>query len=95
MGRSSGQDWGRLVSEQSGSGETIKSFCARRGLNQYTFKKNKYALQQAAAVAPGFIELREQQPVIRVKLRNGRELELSGGFNEVELQRLVRVLETC
>ncbi len=88
--------WQELIKEHETSGLTIEEFCLRRGVNKYTFKKRKYAKERAAPRGPaGFIEVTRRAATLSVKLKNGRSIEVSPGFNESEVQKLVRVLESC
>lgn len=95
-------NWERLISEQQTSGETIDKFCDKRGLSRYTFKKRKYSGgTDAVARKPQirgdkFRELVQVSAMsLAVKLRNGRVLEIGSGFNESEVQRLIKVVEGC
>lgn len=89
-------DWKEMIAEQLASGETIEEFCASRGLNKYTFRSQKYrAARNGRAGGADFFEIRSDGVALRIKLRNGREVEVGTGFNEKELRRLVGVLESC
>jgi hypothetical protein len=89
-------NWSELIREQKVSGSTIEDFCASRGLNKSTFKKRKYGVvKKAKVLANEFIELPRRASVLNIKLKNGRTLEISGGFSESDVQRLIRLLESC
>ena len=89
-------NWTQLISEQKASGQTIDDFCMSRGVNKYTFKKRKYkAAVKVNGVGEEFIEIRREMSVLNVKLKNGRTLEIRGGFNEGEVRRIIRLLELC
>jgi hypothetical protein len=90
------RNWEQLISEQPMSGKTIEDYCASRGVNPYTFKKRKYAMgKKPKDGASEFIEIGRRVSVLNIKLKNGRILEVGSGFNDSEVQRLIRVLETC
>ena len=90
-------NWGQMILEQKGSGETIDDFCLSRGINKYTFKKRKYAVVDKPKDRSGdnFIEIPRRAGVLTVRLTSGRVLEVSGGFNDAEVQRFIRLLESC
>jgi len=89
-------NWEQLISEQAMSGETIEAYCASRGVNHYTFKKRKYAIvRKPQERADEFIEIGHRVSVLTIKLKNGRVLEVGSGFNDSEVQRLIRLLESC
>ena len=89
-------NWEKLISEQRASGKTIDEFCAGRGVNKYTFKKRKYGVvSKAKARTDEFIEIPHRVSALNIKLKNGRILEISSGFNDSEVQRLIRLVESC
>lgn len=88
--------WAELITEQKVSGKTIEDFCASRGLNKYAFKKRKYgAVRKAKTSGNEFIEVRRQATNLNIKLSNGRMLEICSGFNDSEVRRVIRLLESC
>lgn len=93
MGRE--PDWERLIREQQTSGMRMEDFCRARGINKHTFKNRKYGRKSRAIAETKFIEVSRHPTPLSVKLRNGHTLEISPGFNESELLKLIRVLETC
>lgn len=94
--RTNEPNWGALISEQGLSGETIDEFCMNRGVNKYTFKKRKYGSANKAKVdLSEFIEIPRGVASLNIKLKNGRILEVSSGFNESDVHRLIKLLESC
>ena len=88
--------WEQLIQEQRTSGKTIEEFCANRGVNKSTFKKRKYGIgKKPTDLVKEFIEVPRRTATLSVKLKNGRILEISSGFNESEVHRLIRLLESC
>ena len=89
-------NWEQMISEQRLSGETIEEYCASRGVSQYTFKKRKYAVvRKPKERATEFIEIARRVSALNIRLKNGRMLEVGSGFNDSEVQRLIRLLESC
>jgi len=91
-------DWVGLIQEQTTSGQTIDAFCAERGLKRHTFNKHKYARGVAKrGLAPVFHEVARPGlgRSLNIHLKNGRRIEVGKDFNASEVQRLVRVLESC
>lgn len=89
-------NWDQLIEEQKTSGARIDEFCLSRGLNSHTFKKRKYGrAKMPGSKSSNFIEVTRVSSTLSVKLKNGRVLEISRGFNEREVQSLIRVLEAC
>ena len=94
--KASEPNWGQMILEQRASGETINDFCQSRGLNNYTFKKRKYSVKSKGQLSgASFIEIPRGGSPLMIKLKNGRSLEVGGGFNEAEVSRLIRLLESC
>lgn len=88
-------NWEELIKEQVASGERIQDFCSRRGVNKYTFKKRKYGAASKAIEVGRFKEISRAEANYKIVLSNGLEVEVSGGFNASEVERLVRVLKSC
>ncbi len=89
-------NWSELITEQSVSGMTIEDFCSSRGVNKYTFRKRKYGVVRKPKLSGNeFIEVPRRATALNIKLKNGRTLEISSGFNDSDVQRLIRLLESC
>lgn len=93
----SGREWERLFTEQSRSGMTMREFCESRGINYSTFKNRRYRLTGGSSSKVEIVEISRPpvKAVATVVLPNSRRLELTSGFDEVELKRLIAVLESC
>ena len=98
------QKWGKLISEQVGSGQTISAYCRQRGVNRQSFFAWKKRLSQPEAVK--FVEVRVAKAgaipaepaggtaTIEVRLKNGRSLLVAPGFDANHVRSLLMVLET-
>jgi transposase-like protein len=96
--------WRGLVSEQSQSGQTVKSFCHDRGLRDSLFYDWKKRIREGEAAK--FVEARVMgpkaqvrpapghSPAIEIRLSKGRSLFVEAGFDASHLRALLAVLET-
>ena len=95
--------WRELHLEFSKGTQKAREFCAERGINYYTFMgwRGVFGKQKKQGTERGLF--RELPPVwtpeslatYGVRLRSGRTLELTGGFVESEVRKLIEVLESC
>ena len=94
--------WGKLISQQAKSGQTVAGFCQVRGLCAPHFFAWKKKLSQAGAVK--FVEVRvaattptvrvENAGAIEVQLHHGRSLRVGPGFDAAHLRAVLAVLES-
>jgi hypothetical protein len=94
--------WGKLVSQQAKSGQSVASFCRERGLCAPHFFAWKKRLTQA--VAQKFVEVQVAvpaatvarvgpDPAIEIRLENHRGVLVRPGFDAEHLQAVLAVLE--
>jgi hypothetical protein len=94
--------WRALISEQSGSGQTIVAFCRERGLTTSQFYTWRNRLQ--ATAAEQFLEVQvvkaparpipSNQGAIEIRLAEGRRILVEPGFDAEHLRAVVAALET-
>jgi len=93
--------WRGLVSEQAGSGQTVKAFCRERGLCRPYFFVWKKRLEKDRPAK--FLEVRvtEHKPSatddssVEIRLRNGRSLMVRPGFDAGHVRALLAVVEAA
>jgi|SRR5437016_3494855 len=94
--------WGRLVSQQAKSGQSVAAFCRERGLCAPHFFAWKKRLTQA--VAQKFVEVRVAarpaavprvvpNPAIEIRLENHCGVLVPPGFDAGHLRAVLAVLE--
>lgn len=91
--------WRKLVGEQARSGQKVAAFCRERGLCAPYFFAWKKKLSEAMAAR--LVEVNVGEPPkandgisgLAVVLAGGRKIEVAAGFQEVELMRLIALLE--
>jgi transposase-like protein len=94
--------WRGLVSEQSGSGQSIATFCKERGLPAWQFFAWKKRLRRAAAGAFLEVQVVREPPqaaavnsrAIEIHLAEGRRILVEPGFDAGHLRAVVAALET-
>jgi transposase-like protein len=94
--------WRGLISEQSGSGQTIAAFCRDRGLTASQFFAWKKRLRQATGEQFVEVQVRRtpEQPskgnrgAIEIHLAEGRRILVEPGFDAEHLRAVVAALET-
>ena len=64
------KEWERHIEEQSRSGETIKLYCERRGINHKTFSFHKYNLKSKGS-RNNFVSVSSGGEPIRVEVPGG------------------------
>ena len=94
--------WSGLISEQSGSGETVEAFCRERGLTTSQFYTWRKRLRRSAAEQ--FLEVQIAKPAARpappkrgaveIRLAEGRCVLVEPGFDPEHLRAVVAALET-
>ena len=90
--------WRGLISEQGGSGQSVRAFCQKRGLTTSQFFAWKKRLREASG--EGFVEVRVQEApaskggAIVVHLAGGRRIFVEPGFDAQHLRAVVAALET-
>jgi transposase-like protein len=94
--------WKGLVSEQSGSGQTIVAFCRGRGLTTSQFYTWRNRLRRSAAEQ--FLEVQaakaparpipSNRGAIEVRLAEGRYVLVEPGFDPNHLRAVVAALES-
>lgn len=96
-----GARWRALIEEFTGSGESVATFCTRRGLAIPTFYQWRRRLASSEGPAP-FLPVRvvgsrpPSAPVssgVEVVLRGGRRLRLERDFDAAVLTAAVAALE--
>ena len=98
--RSSGMR--RVLDEWESSGLRRREFCQQRGIALTTFdywrrehavkRRNQARLPRMVAVK---VDNVEPAPYFTLSLANGRRIECSWRFGEVELARLIRIAESA
>ena len=86
--------WRSVYEEYTASGLGVKEFCAEKSLNYYTFKEWRQEFEREHAGA--FIEVGAaalSEASYTLVLKGGRELRVSGGFNEARVRQLIKVCE--
>ena len=93
--------WRGLISEQSGSGQTIVAFCRERGLTTSQFYTWRKRLRGSAAEQ--FLEVQVARPAARpipskrgaieIRLAEGRCVLVEPGFDPEHLRAVVAALE--
>ena len=92
--------WRGLVSEQSGSGQTIVAFCRDRGLTTSQFYTWRNRLRGSAAEQFLEVQVVKARPMpsnrggIEVRLAEGRCVLVEPGFDPEHLRAVVAALET-
>ena len=93
--------WRGLISEQSGSGQTIVAFCRERGLTTsqfYTWRKRLRAtgaeqfLEVQVVKAPAR-PIPSNRGAIEIRLAEGRRILVEPGFDAEHLRAVVAALE--
>ena len=101
--------WGKLVTEQVGSGRRVAAFCQERRLCAPHFFAWKKRLREAATrrqaqggEAAQFMEVKlvgaastAGESRVEVRLQNGRSLLVGPGFDAQHLRALLAVVETA
>ncbi len=105
-----GRYWQRLIRQQASNGLTQEAFCRQHGVNAMTFAWWKGELRQRRALPSAKPRARLRPPRFRevarpvrtdstarfeVQLPSGRTIRISAGFDEVDLRRLLGVLEAA
>jgi transposase-like protein len=91
--------WRGLVSEQSGSGQTIVAFCRDRGLTTSQFYSWRNRLRGSAAEQFLEVQVVKARPIpsnrggIEVRLAEGRCVLVEPGFDPEHLRAVVAALE--
>jgi hypothetical protein len=92
--------WGKLISQQAQSGQSVAAFCRKRKLCAPHFFQWKKRLSQAShefvevKVTPAKTPRPGVGAAIEVQLKNHRRLVVQPGFDASHLQALVAVLES-
>ena len=101
--------WGKLVTEQVGSGRSVAAFCQERRLCAPHFFAWKKRLREAATrrqaqggEAAPFMEVKlvgaastAGESRVEIRLANGRSLLVDRGFDAQHLRALLAVVETA
>jgi hypothetical protein len=92
----SGTDGQRLVEEFERSGLTRRRFCERNSisltaLDYWRWKKRQVSKPRMVEIA---VEAVQPPAAFAVVLRNGRRIESAWGFDELQLSRLIRIVES-
>ena len=89
------QKWRKIYQEYVGSGLGLKAFSEEQGINHYTFKVWAKRFKAESGAQFKELSLVGGGGTYVVVLRNGRELKLSGSFNEARVRQLIGVCESC
>lgn len=88
--------WGRIISEQRESGETVAGFCAVRGISVSSFYPWKRRLGP-----PGASEFVEAKVMggdavggVTIELASGRRIIFERGFDRLLLLEVIQTLES-
>jgi hypothetical protein len=93
--------WRRLISEHSGSGQTVTAFCRERGLSRPYFFAWKKRLREDTATKFLEVQLSETAPNaardsrVEIRLQNGRSLLVGRGFDAEHVRALLAVVEAA
>ena len=93
--------WRGLVSEQSRSGQSVKSFCREHGLCRPYFFVWKKRLEEDTPTKFLEVQVAGQGPStpsdssVEIRLRNGRSLMVRPGFDAEHVRALLVVVETA
>lgn len=94
--RKNGEEWNRLLNEQERSGETIKSFCERRGISVATFYTKRQHLKKERVEKSAyseFVPLRVVEgPRYRIEFPQGHALHIEGKVSAEELYHILQTL---
>jgi transposase-like protein len=93
--------WSGLISEQSGSGETVEAFCRKRGLPTSQFYTWRKRLRRSAAeqflvvqiAKPAAQPASSKRGAIEIRLAEGRSVLVELGFDPDHLRAVVTALE--
>ena len=93
--------WRRLVSDQRVSALSVTAFCRERGVSAASFYSWRRRLEadasEASDAAPAQfvpVALTATESAIELRIPNGMIVTVAPGFDEGELQRLLRVATT-
>jgi hypothetical protein len=88
--------WFNLIEQWQSSGLSKAAFCRQQGIQQWQFHYWMKSLNKKGKTesAQGFVRVDNQSrgSDIRLKFRNGMEVELDPDFNEDTLKRLISVI---
>jgi transposase-like protein len=87
--------WKQLLDEQTTSGQNIKTFCERRGINRHTFQYWRRKLNDTEKLStPGFIAINtSSHSADRLVLQKGKvSLALPFNYPTAQLAALLREL---
>ena len=87
------QEVRRIVKDYAASGMTRREYCAKHHIAVTTLDYWRRGYKNGAKLLEVAIEPQQAGPGFAVVLANGRRIESSWRFAEVELQRLIRVAE--
>src|SRR5438045_5587307 len=94
--------WGRLVSQQANSGQSVAAFCRERGLCAPHFFAWRKRLAQAVAqkfvevkvaAAPAAVPSVVLNPAIEIRLKNHRSVLVRPGFDAEHLRAVLAASE--
>ncbi|MGB2666283.1 MAG: hypothetical protein WAK48_19930 [Candidatus Acidiferrum sp.] len=93
--------WRRLVSEQAGSGQSVKAFCREHGLCRPYFFLWKKRLEKDTPTKFLEVQVTGHAPStpgdssVEIRLRNGRSLMVRPGFDAEHVRALLAVVEAA
>lgn len=91
--------WRKLVSDQRVSGSSVTAFCRERGVSDASFYswRRRLEVSEVADAAPAqfvSVPVTPVESAIELRIPNGMVVTVAAGFDEGELQRLLRVAAT-
>jgi transposase-like protein len=91
--------WRRMVRGQAGSGQSVRAWCHRHGLQEATFYRWRAELARRDAERPAFVPVHvtddapgEREAPIEISLGSGRLVRLRGPVDRQMLAEVVAVL---
>jgi|SRR5665213_370799 len=91
--------WGRLVSEQACSGQSVTAFCRNHGLCRPYFFVWKRRVQGSATAKFLEVKVAGREPstsgdaAVEIRLQNGRSLLVRPGFDAEHVRALLAMVE--
>ena len=83
-----------LLDAQRASGQTVRAFCAERGIKEsrfYSWRARQRQADREGATRPGFVAVRPQAASLRVRLSGGLELHLDPSQLDLAAELLLKM----
>jgi len=94
------EKWAEVVKQQEASGLSVAAYCRQEGIKRWKFFAWRRRLRDQAESTGEFVPLsfREESDSVGSGVAvvvGGVRLELSSGFDEAELRRALRIVESA